>query len=105
MTFKEYLQDLDISNDTKGPEAIVFSVIAACRPDITYREASLLFADVPVIRDTFEALWYAYEDALDRRNYHREHDEPVHVSVITGRVMECIAEQMQRNGYETNTND
>lgn len=82
MTFIQYLQDLDISNDTKGPEAIVFSVIAACRPDITYREASLLFADVPVIRDKFEALWYAYEDTLDRQNYHREHSEPVHVSAV-----------------------
>ena len=105
MTFKEYLQDLDISNDTKGPEAIVFSVIAACRPDITYREASLIFADVPVIRDTFESLWYAYESELDRRNYEREHAGPVPVSVITGRVLKHIAEQIKRNGYETNTND
>lgn len=93
MTFKEYLQDLDISNDTKGPEAIVFSVIAACRPDITYREASLIFADVPVIRDTFERLWNEYESELDRLNYEREHSEPVHVSVI---IDEVIADLQRR---------
>lgn len=95
MTFKEYLQDLDISNDTKGPEAIVFSVIAACRPDITYREASLLFADVPVIRDTFERLWYEYESELDRQNYDREHSEPVHVSVVTGAVLTRLMQQKE----------
>ena len=95
MTFKEYLQDLDISNDTKGPEAIVFSVIAACQPDITYREASLIFADVPVIRETFEALWYGYEAELDRQNYERS--GPVDVYTITGRVLDDIRQRATAN--------
>ena len=96
MTFKDYLQRLGIDNNTSGSEAIVYAVIAACRPDITYREASLVFADVPVICDTFEALWYAYEDYLDRQNYEREHSEPVHVSAITGVVLSRLMQQEQR---------
>ena len=96
MTFKDYLQMLGIDNSTPGSEGIVYAVIAACKPDITYREASLIFVDVPVVCDTFEGLWYAYEDYLDRQNYEREHSEPVHVSVITGRVLKRITKQMQR---------
>ena len=95
MTFKDFLQSFGIDNSTPGLEAIVYAVIAACRPDITYREASLIFADMPVICDTFESLWYAYESELDRQNYEREHTEPVHVSVITGRVLKQLTEQMQ----------
>lgn len=105
MTFKEFLQSMNIDSSTSGADGIVYAAIVTCRPDITYRHASLIFADVPVIRDTFERLWYEYESELDRQNYDREHSEPVHVSVITGRVMERITGQMQRNGYETNTND
>ena len=96
MTFKDYLQRLGIDNSTPGPEGIVYAVIAACRPDITYREASLIFADVPVVCDTFASLWYGFESFLDSLNYEREHSEPVHVSVITGRVLKHLTEQMQR---------
>lgn len=87
MTFIEYLQIRGISSDTPGPEGVVFTGIAELRPGITYREASLVFADIPVVSDVFEGLWHGYEDELDRQNYEREHNEPEHISVITGRVL------------------
>lgn len=90
MTFKEFLQSMNIDSSTSGADGIVYATIAACRPDITYREASLLFADVPVIRDTFEALWYGYEDTLDRQNYHRDQNDPFPVSVIIDQVVEDL---------------
>lgn len=101
MTFREFLQSMNIDSSTSGADGIVYATIAACRPDITYREASLLFADVPVIRDTFEALWYAYEDTLDRQNYHRERNEPVHVSVI---IDEVVADLRRRCSIGTCSN-
>lgn len=90
MTFRDYLQRIDITEDTRGREGIVYAVISACKPDITYREASLLFADLSVIGDTFEALWYAYEDTLDRMNYHKEQHDLVPVSVIIDEVVEDL---------------
>lgn len=93
MTFKDYLETQEIDNSTPAPEAYVYAAIAAMRPDITYREASLVFADLPVISDAFEALWYGYEDALDRQNYYREHSEPEPVAVITGHVLEQLRQR------------
>ena len=104
MTFRDYLQTQGIDNSTRGPEAYVFAAISRARPDITYREASLFFADLPVISDTFELLWNDYEDALDLMRpvegseidaegilldklNRTGHSEPVHVSVVTGRVL------------------
>lgn len=87
MTFKEYLEKQGISNSTPGPEAIVYAAISAMRPDISYREASLVFVDIPVISDTFESLWYGFEDALDRLNYEREHNEPEYVADITKQIL------------------
>ena len=93
MTFREYLNMQGIDNSTPGPEAYVYAAISATKPDITYREASLVFADLPVISDAFEALWYGYEDALDRMNYEREHNEPEPVSAITGRVLDILRQR------------
>lgn len=106
MTFREYLQTQGIDNSARGPEAYVYAAITRERPDITYREASLIFADVPVIRDTFEALWYGYEDALDLLRpvegseidtvgifIDRFNKEPEHVSVITGRVLDVLRQR------------
>lgn len=87
MTFIEYLRSLNISSDTPGPEAYIYTEIAAMSPDVTYREASLVFADLPGISDAFGALWYGYESELDRQNYERGYNEPKHVSLITGRVL------------------
>lgn len=95
MTFKEFLQSMNIDSSTSGADGIVYAAIVACRPDITYREVSLIFADVPVIRDTFERLWYEYESELDQQNYDREHSEPVHVSVVTGAVLTRLMQQKE----------
>lgn len=92
MTFKEFLQSMNIDNSTHGADGIVYAAVSET-PDIDFRTASLIFADVPVIRDTFEALWYGYEDTLDRQNYHRDQNDPVPVSVI---IDEVIADLRKR---------
>lgn len=93
MTFRDYLEARGIDNSTPGPEAYVYTAIVRASPDITYREAALIFADLPVIRDAFELLWYGYEDALDYQNYQREHSEPEPVAVITGRVLDELRQR------------
>lgn len=106
MTFKGYLETQGINNSTPGPEAYVYAAISAMRPDITYREASLIFADLPVISDAFEALWYGYEDALDLLRpvegseidtvgifNERFNKDPEPVSVITGRVLDVLRQR------------
>lgn len=103
MTFIDYLKSQDIDNGTPGSEGIVYAVIAAMKPGIEYREASLLFADVPVIRETFERLWSEYEDATDLLRsiegseidsaaifFDRCGKEPEDVYTITGRVLEDL---------------
>ena len=104
MTITDYLSDIKhIDSSTPGSDGIVFSALSAMDPDIDYRSASLIFADVPVIRDTFEALWAGYEDYLDRQNYEREHSEPVPVSVIIDRVVEDLRKRCSigtGNDYE-----
>lgn len=94
MTFKEFLQSMNIDSSTSGADGIVYAAVSEI-PDIDFRHASLIFADVPIIRDTFERLWYEYESELDRRNYEREHSEPVHVSVITGAVLTRLMQQKE----------
>ena len=94
--------------------------IARAKPDIIYREASLIFVDLPVLSDTFELLWNDYEDALDlmrpvegseidtdgilldKLNKTR-HSEPEHVADITGRVLINILRQEVE--HETKQND
>lgn len=91
MTITEYLSEImHIDGNTPGSEGIVFSVLSAMNPGIDYRTASLIFADVPVICDVFEALWYAYEDYLDRQNYEREQGGPVPVYEVTGAILEDL---------------
>ena len=93
MTFIDYLRSQGIDNSSPGAEGIVYAVIEAIRPDITYREASLIFADHPAISNMFEALWYGYEAELDRQNYEREHKEPEPVAIITGRVLDELRQR------------
>ena len=91
MTITDYLSEIKhINSNTLGSEGIVFSVLSATDPDIDYRTASLIFADLPVVRDTFESLWSGYESELDRQNYEREHSEPVPVSDIIDQVVEDL---------------
>lgn len=97
MTFISYLRRIGMTEDLHGPEGVVYAIISSCRPDITYREASLIFADLSVIRDAFESLWSGYESELDRQNYEREHSEPVPVSVI---IDEVVADLRKRCSSE-----
>lgn len=103
MTFIDYLKSQNIDNSTPGSRGIVYAVMAAMRSDIEYREASLLFADVPVIRDMFSLLWSEYEDAMDllrpiegneidtKEIFHnRCGKDPEDVYTITGRVLESL---------------
>ena len=101
MTFREFLQEMNIDSSTPGAEGIVYAAIAACKPDITYREASLIFADLTIIRAKFEELWYCFEDTLDRQNYHRDQNDPVPVSVI---IDEVIADLRKRCLIGTGSN-
>lgn len=98
MTITDYLSDIKhINRDTPGSEGIVFAVLSAMDPDIDYRTASLIFADVSVIRETFEALWYGYEAELDRQNYERSCSDPEDVYTITGRVLDEIRKRAATN--------
>ena len=102
MTFIEYLKSQGIDNSSPGAEGIVYAVIEAKSPDITYREASLIFVKHPTLSDMFEALWYGYETELDRQNYEREHKEPEDVYTITGRVLlSYIKEWEEKNANNT----
>lgn len=91
MTFIDYLKSQNISRDTE--EGIIFAVASLLRPDATYREMSLIFADLPDISDVFEALWYGYETALDRVNYEREHGEPQPASAVIAEVLDDLRQR------------
>ena len=94
MTFREYVQ---MQSKTYGKEEVnkyIMAVIeeAASEHD-DYRSLSLIFADVPVLHNTFEQLWYKFEDYLDYQNYRKEHSQPEPVSVITGRVLDMLRQR------------
>ena len=120
MTFKEYLHLQGINNSTHGPAAYVYAAIARAKPDISYREASLVFVDLPVLSDTFELLWNDYEDVLDLMRpvegseidtdgilldklSSARRSEPEHVADITGRILMNILRQEAE--HETKQND
>lgn len=96
MTFREFLQSMNIDSSTSGADGIVYAAVSMI-PDVDFRTGSLIFADVPGIRDHFASLWYAYEDTLDRMNYHKEQHDLVPVSVI---IDEVVADLRKRCSSE-----
>ena len=96
MSFIQYLSEVrGIDNGTSGSAGVVYAAVSGI-PDINYRTAAEITAGVPVIRDTFERLWYEYEDYLDRQNYEREHSEPVPVYEVTGAILADIYQRKFR---------
>lgn len=70
MSFIEFLQTQDTTQNDPDLSNTIIEVIngkASGRDD--YRTLSLVFADIPELRDIFESLWYEYETELDRQEY------------------------------------
>lgn len=108
MTFIDYLKSQGIDSNSPGAEGIVYATIAANEPDIGFREAELLFAELPVAQDMFVLLWSEYEDVLDLLRpiegseidsagiyNERCNREPEDVYTITGRVLLNIARRTE----------
>lgn len=70
MSFIEFLQTQDVIQNDPGLTNTIIDVIndmASGHDD--YRTLSLVFADIPELRNIFESFWYEYETELDRQEY------------------------------------
>lgn len=73
ITILDYLESNGINKDTEDLSGVVYTMIKEADVFPDYRNASLIFADDPILFTEFIRIWNQYESSIDFMEFEKRH--------------------------------